>query len=79
MRPRGRARSAGTFLSVFKNEKESKQAVGFRTEDEAYVLVLDPAGSIEYKLHGAPDAVSVRDVNNHVTEILDKSNSSKYD
>jgi hypothetical protein len=66
-----------TFLLVFKNEKELKQAVGFSAGDEAYVVVLDPTRTIEYKLHGPPSVAAVRDINSHITEILDKPNSPK--
>ncbi|HWF45407.1 MAG TPA: hypothetical protein VG168_00255 [Bryobacteraceae bacterium] len=66
-----------TFLLVFKNEKELKQAVGFSAGDEAYVVVLDPTRTIEYKLHGPPSVAAVRDINSHITEILNKPNSPK--
>lgn len=63
-----------TFLLVFKNEKELKQAVGFTSGEDAYVVVLDTAGNIEYKLHGPPSATASRDLSNHISEIQDKSN-----
>jgi ATP10 protein len=66
-----------TFLIVNKNEKELKQAVGFGAGAEAYVVVLDPAGAIEYKLHGPPTAAAERDLNTHISEIRNKSNPQR--
>ncbi len=40
------------FLLVYHNEKELKQAAGFSTPDDAYVLVLDKSGVIQWKFHG---------------------------
>lgn len=41
------------FLVVFKGEKEMKAAVGFERPDDAYVVLLDPDGSIVWRFHGA--------------------------
>ncbi len=43
----------GRFLLVYHNEKELKQAAGFSTPDDAYVLVVDKSGGIPWKYHGA--------------------------
>lgn len=40
------------FLLVYHNEKELKEAAGFSTPDDAYVLVLDSGGAIRCKFHG---------------------------
>ncbi|SPE24838.1 conserved hypothetical protein [Candidatus Sulfopaludibacter sp. SbA3] len=40
------------FLLVYHGEKELKQAAAFSTPDDAYVLVLDKLGSIQWKFHG---------------------------
>ncbi|MDR3698303.1 MAG: hypothetical protein P4L56_01630 [Candidatus Sulfopaludibacter sp.] len=40
------------FLLVYRNEKELKQAAGFSTPDDAYILVLDKSGVIHWKFHG---------------------------
>jgi hypothetical protein len=40
------------FLVVFHHEKELKQTVGFDRADDAYLLVLDPAGAIRWRYHG---------------------------
>ena len=40
------------FLLVYHNEKELKQAAGFSTPDDAYILVLDKSGAIPWKFHG---------------------------
>jgi hypothetical protein len=42
------------FLLVYHGEKELKQAAGFEQPDDAYLLVLDPAGTIKWRYHGAP-------------------------
>ncbi len=41
------------FLLVYHGEKELKQAAGFSTPDDAYVLVIDKSGAIRWKFHGA--------------------------
>ncbi|HWC95181.1 MAG TPA: hypothetical protein VG456_00490 [Candidatus Sulfopaludibacter sp.] len=41
------------FLLVYHGEKEMKQAAGFSTPDDAYILVLDKTGAIRWKFHGA--------------------------
>ena len=40
------------FLLVYHNEKELKEAAGFSTPDDAYVLLVDSTGAIRWKLHG---------------------------
>jgi hypothetical protein len=61
------------FLVIYQNEKELKQSAGFEARDDAYVIVLDPTGGVRYKLHGAVNAASVRDVSNHIAAVLGNS------
>ena len=41
------------FLLVYNGEKELKQAAGFDQPDDAYLLVIDSAGAIKWRYHGA--------------------------
>jgi predicted transcriptional regulator len=61
------------FLVIYQNESELKQSAGFEARDDAYVMVLDPTGGVQYKLHGAVNAASVRDVSNHIAAVLGNS------
>ena len=40
------------FLLVYRKEEELKQAAGFTAPDDAYIVVLDPAGAIRWRFHG---------------------------
>jgi len=40
------------FLLVFKGEKELKQAAGFQTPDDAYLLIIDKSGVVRWRFHG---------------------------
>jgi hypothetical protein len=55
-----------TFLLVYKNEKELKDAAGFSTPDDAYVLVLDKSGVIRWKTHGPVSDAAVEQVKAHL-------------
>ncbi len=54
------------FLLVYKDEKELKEAAGFGPEDDAYLVVIDKAGTIQYKGHGPPSAAAIRELANHL-------------
>jgi hypothetical protein len=41
------------FLVIYRNEKELKQTAGFDRPDDAYVLLLDKDGAIQWRFHGA--------------------------
>ncbi len=41
------------FLAVLHNEDELKKLVGFKAEDDAYIIVLDRRGKVAYQAHGA--------------------------
>jgi hypothetical protein len=40
------------FVPALHNEDELKKLVGFKAEDDAYIVVLDPTGKITYQTHG---------------------------
>jgi hypothetical protein len=42
----------GNFVVVVHNEKELKEAAGFDQPNDAYVLLLDKDGAIQWKFHG---------------------------
>jgi len=48
----GPADQRDQFLLVYKGEKELKDAAGFSTPDDAYILVVDKGGVIKWKFHG---------------------------
>ena len=41
------------FLVIYDSEKELKQAVGFSRPDDAYILLLDTKGVVQWNTHGA--------------------------
>ena len=41
------------FVPVLHNEDELKKLVGFKGEDDAYIVVLDRTGKVSYRTHGA--------------------------
>ena len=47
------AQGQATFLLVTDHEREWKQAAGFGAADDAYVLVVDAAGTVRYRTQGA--------------------------
>jgi hypothetical protein len=46
------------FLPVVHNEADLKKLVGYKEEDDAYIVVLGRTGKVAYQTHGTPaDAV----------------------
>ena len=41
------------FVPVQHNEDDLKKLVGFKGEDDAYIVVLDRSGSVSYQTHGS--------------------------
>jgi hypothetical protein len=41
-----------TFVPVVHNEDDLKKLVGFKGEDDAYIVVLDRSGKVVYQTHG---------------------------
>ena len=50
------------YLLVFHGEKELKESAGFAAPNDAYVLLLDANGSVQWKFHGAPSDNTVQDL-----------------
>ena len=49
------------FVVVVKGEKELKEAAGFATPDDAYLIVVDGAGTIRWRFHGPATDAAVAD------------------
>jgi len=49
-------------LTVTKGEKELKAAVGFERGDDAYIVLLNGDGAIQWRHHGAPDDGAVAEL-----------------
>ena len=45
-------RAKGHFLPVYDHEAEWRAAAGYRQADDAYVLVVDEAGTVRYRFEG---------------------------
>jgi len=50
------------FLVVVKGEPELKKAAGFSESDDAYVLLLDGAGEIRWRTHGAVNDAALQNL-----------------
>jgi hypothetical protein len=50
------------FVLVYHGEKQLKQAAGFDRPDDAYLLVIDPAGDIRLSLHGPVTDAAVEQI-----------------
>ena len=53
------------FLVIYHNEKELKQTAGFDRPDDAYVLLLDKDGAIQWRFHGAVTDGAVEELKAH--------------
>jgi hypothetical protein len=56
-----------TFLVLYQNEKELKQAAGFTAPDDAYILLMDELGTIQYRLHGDVQPSALHELTSRVT------------
>ena len=59
-------RAKPRFLPVIDHEKEWKSATGFARPDDAYVLVVDGAGSIAWKTEGGTSDAAYAEVRRRV-------------
>jgi len=50
------------FVVLYHNEKELKEAAGFDRADDAYVLLLDKDGVIQWKFHGPVTDAAVEEL-----------------
>jgi hypothetical protein len=54
------------FLVIYSNEKELKEAVGFEAPDEAYLILIAPDGSVQWRFHGAFTHTALKDLRDHL-------------
>jgi hypothetical protein len=54
------------FLLVFRGEKELKQAVGYDSSKDAYLVLLDAEGAIRWRFHGELNDNSLADLKSHL-------------
>lgn len=59
-----------TFVPVVHEEDALKKLVGYKEEDDAYIVVLDRGGKIVYQTHGGSDASSYPELRAHLTGLL---------
>jgi len=52
----------GHFVLVLHGEKELKQAAGFDRPDDAYLLLIDASGRIQWSCHGAPTDAAIDEI-----------------
>lgn len=57
------------FLLVFRGEKELKEAVGFDRPNDAYIVLLDAAGVIRWRFHGALNDASLADLKSQLADL----------
>ena len=55
------------FVLVYRGEKKLKDAAGFDRPDDAYLVVLDGAGAIRWKYHGAVTEAAVEQAAGQLT------------
>lgn len=59
-----------SFLLLYHDEKAWKQLVAFDRPDDAYVLLIDPAGQIVLQTHGPPESVAYTSIQAKIRELL---------
>ena len=57
------------FLVVVKGEAELKKAASFAEADDAYVLLLDGAGQIRWRTHGAVSNAALKQLREQVEKV----------
>jgi hypothetical protein len=60
------------FLLVFRGEKELKEAAGFDSPNDAYVILLDADGAIRWRFHGAMNDASLAELKSHLADLQKK-------
>ena len=58
------------FVPVLHNEDALKKLVGFKGDDDAYIVVLDRTGKISYQTHGASVGPGYAGLNAQVRSLL---------
>jgi hypothetical protein len=54
------------FLLVYHGEKQLKQAAGFDSPDDAYLLVIDGTGAIRWSYHGTVTDAAIEQIASHL-------------
>ena len=60
------------FLLVFRGEKELKEAAGFDSPNDAYLILLDADGTIRWRFHGALNDASLAELKSHLADLQKK-------
>lgn len=58
----------GRFVVVYKGEKELKDAAGFSAPDDAYLMIVDGAGGIRWRFHGAVSDAAVEQLRSELAK-----------
>lgn len=58
------------FVIVVQSEKELKKFVGYQEPDDAYLVILDPAGKVVQQLHGSPTADAYAQLKHELHRLL---------
>jgi hypothetical protein len=61
------------FLVLYKNESELKQAVGFGSGNDGYVVVLDKSGNIRVNKHGDANPAAVDELISEIGALVPSS------
>jgi predicted transcriptional regulator len=60
------------FLTVTQGEDELKKAADFSASDDAYVILLDPAGKITWHTHGDVSDATLKQLAEQVNAVTRK-------
>jgi hypothetical protein len=69
MRSRVPAQQQDHFIVVYRGESELKRITGFQRPEEAYVLLLDPRGEIQWVSHGPVSDAALQELTDRVRSI----------
>jgi len=69
MRSRVPAQQQDHFVVVYEGERELKRIAGFRRSEDAYILLLDPRGEIQWVNHGPASDAALQELTDHVHSI----------
>ena len=57
------------FVVVYHGESELKRVTGFRRSEEAYILLLDPTGEIQWVSHGPVSDAALQELTDRVRSL----------
>ena len=69
MRTRVSAQQHDHFVVVYQGERELKGITGFQRPEDAYVLLLDSTGKIQWVSHGPVSAAALQELTDRVRSI----------